>query len=100
MRLMSWKMVCLIAVLMTAIALPARAQEQTGVITGRAVDASGATLPGVTVSVTSTNLIGGARTAVTDTNGTYRFTLLPGGQYTVTFDLTGFAKLNVEGVDL
>jgi hypothetical protein len=86
--------------LLAAMALPSRAQEQNGVITGRATDASGAALPGVTVSVTSSNLIGGARTAVTDAQGVYRFTLLPGGQYTVSFDLTGFAKLNVESVNL
>ena len=55
-------------------------------ITGRAMDTSGGALPGVTVSITSPNLIGGARTAVTDEQGVYRFTLLPGGTYTVTFD--------------
>ena len=43
-------------------------------------------LPGVTVSITSPNMIGGARTAVTDEQGVYRFTLLPGGIYTVTFN--------------
>ena len=52
------------------------------------------------MSITSPNLIGGARTAVTDAQGVYRFTLLPGGQYTVSFDLTGFATLNVEAVNL
>jgi hypothetical protein len=82
------------------VALPVAAQEQTGNITGRAVDTSGGALPGVTVSITSPNLIGGARTAVTDAQGIYRFTLLPGGKYVVTFNLTGFTTLNVEAVDL
>ena len=86
--------------LIAAVALPAWAQEQTGNITGRAVDASGGALPGVTVSIVSPNLIGGARTAVTDAQGVYRFTLLPGGKYVVTFNLTGFTTLNVEDVDL
>src|SRR6478752_6664174 len=100
MQLKVCRVVVLTTALFMAMALPSLAQEQNSVITGRATDASGAALPGVTVSVTSSNLIGGARTAVTDTQGVYRFTLLPGGQYTVTFDLTGFAKLNVESVNL
>ncbi|HEX8027791.1 MAG TPA: TonB-dependent receptor, partial [Vicinamibacterales bacterium] len=49
---------------------------------------------------TSDNLIGGARTAVTDEQGVFRFTLLPGGIYTVSFNLTGFTNLNIEGVKL
>ena len=83
-----------------AIAAPAYAQTATGNITGRAVDASGGALPGVTVSITSPNLIGGARTAVTDDEGVYRFTQLPGGAYVVKFELPGFTTLNVEGVNL
>ena len=75
-------------------------QAATGNITGRATDTSGGALPGVTVSITSPNMIGGARTAVTDEQGVYRFTLLPGGKYIVTFELTGFTTLNVEGVNL
>jgi hypothetical protein len=86
--------------LAAAIAAPAWAQQQTGSISGRAEDTSGAALPGVTVSITSDNLIGGARTAVTDESGTYRFTLLPGGKYTVKFELAGFGTLNIEGVSL
>jgi hypothetical protein len=86
--------------LLVALAMPAHAQTQTGVITGRATDSSGAALPGVTVTITSPNMIGGARTAVTDDTGVYRFTLLSGGQYVVSFNIPGFAVLNVEGVNL
>lgn len=86
--------------LMLALAIPAQAQQQTGAITGRVTDASGGTLPGVTVSISSPNMIGGARTAVTDGQGVYRFTLLSGGQYVVSFVLPGFSTLNVEGVNL
>jgi hypothetical protein len=45
-------------------------------------------------------LIGGARTAITDEQGVYRSTQLPGGNYVVKFELPGFTTLNVEGVDL
>ncbi len=37
---------------------------------------------------------------MTDDQGVYRFTLLPGGTYTVTFTLTGFNTLNIEGVNV
>jgi hypothetical protein len=86
--------------LAAAMALPASAQQQTGSISGRTEDSSGAAIPGVTVSIASDNLIGGARTAVTDAQGVYRFTLLPGGKYTVKFELSGFGTLNIEGVNL
>ena len=64
-------------------AAPALAQSTTGTITGRAVDSSGAVLPGVAVSISSPQMIGGARDAVTDSLGTYRFTLVPPGVYQV-----------------
>jgi hypothetical protein len=82
----------------TVFSTPAFAQTQTSTITGRATDESGGALPGVTVSVTSPNLIGGARTVVTDDQGVYRFTQLPGGAYVVKFELPGFTTTNIEGV--
>ena len=88
------------AALVAMLAAPAWAQQQTGSITGRATDASGAALPGVTVSITSDNLIGGPREAVSDDQGVYRFTLLPGGRYNISFALTGFSTLNVTDVNL
>jgi hypothetical protein len=100
MQFRSRRLACLVLMLVGVLARGAEAQEQTGTITGRATDSSGATLPGVTVSVTSPNLIGGARTAVTNEQGVYRMTLLPGGVYAVKFELAGFGTLQVEQVDL
>jgi hypothetical protein len=77
--------------------MPGLAQT-TGTITGRAMDSSSALIPGVEVSVASPSLIGGARTAITNEQGNYRFTQLSGGAYTVTFSLPGFKTLNIEGV--
>src|SRR5438128_2650584 len=88
------------AVLALALAAPAYAQQSTGTITGRAMDASNAALPGVTVAIASPQMIGGARTVATDEQGVYRFTLLPAGTYTVTFTLSGFNTLNIEGVSV
>lgn len=72
----------------------------TGNITGRATDVSGALIPAVEVSISSPAMIGGARTAVTDEQGSYRFTLLPVGVYRVSFALPGFKTLNVDGVNV
>src|SRR5688500_915700 len=87
-----------IVAMVTASAASAFAQGATSTITGRATDSSGGAMPGVTVSVSGPNRIGGARTAVTDDEGVYRFTQLPGGTYTVKFELAGFTTLNVESV--
>jgi hypothetical protein len=85
-----------IALLFTAYAAPALAQ-QTGTLTGAVHDAQGGVLPGVTVSVTGENLIGGARTTVTGEAGSYQFALPP-GTYVLTFELTGFAPLKRDGI--
>jgi Carboxypeptidase regulatory-like domain len=74
--------------------------QTSGTLTGRALDSSGGVLPGVTVSITSPAMIGGARTAVTDEQGVYRFTQVPSGEYRVSFALPGFQTLNIEGVRL
>jgi hypothetical protein len=72
-------------------------QEFTGNINGRVADATNAVLPSVTVTLSSTALQG-MRSMVTDETGTYRFTLLPQGSYTVTYELPGFKKFVREGV--
>src|SRR5437016_2248106 len=84
--------------LVFVVVIPAFSQAPTGVITGRATDASGAVVPGVDVAVSSPAMIGGSRTVPTDEQGTYRFTLLPPGSYRVSLSLPGFKTLNVDGV--
>lgn len=86
--------------LVLALAPPAFSQALTGTITGRAIDAGGGLLPGVDVTVTSPAMIGGPRTAFTDPQGVYRVTLLPAGEYRVTFKLAGFKTLNVDAVTI
>ena len=98
MRLQYLRRVGIAIALIAMFAASSWAQQQTGSITGRVTDASGGALPGVTVSITSTNLIGGAREAVSDDQGVFRFTLLPGGRYNVAFSLTGFSNLTIQDV--
>ena len=86
------------AMVLVASPPPVLAQALTGTITGRAVDSSGGVLPGVDVSITSPSMIGGARSAVTDDQGVYRFTQLASGEYQVSFKLAGFKTLNITGV--
>ena len=69
----------------------------TGAINGKVTDASDAVMPGVTVTITSPQQMG-ARTAVTDSDGTYRFTAVTPGDYVVTFELAGFSTVRNEGI--
>jgi carboxypeptidase family protein/TonB-dependent receptor-like protein len=79
----------LLSVLLLGLAAAAAAQT-TGGIVGRVTDEHQGALPGVTVEAKGPALQG-SRTAVTDATGTYRLTLLPPGDYTVSFQLSGFA---------
>jgi len=62
---------------------------QTGTIDGRVLDAQGAPLPGVTVTLTGPQ---NTRTVITDADGVYRFALLLAGRYTVNAELEGLGS--------
>ena len=66
------------------------AQTTTGRLVGSTVDETGATLPGVTVTIASPALIGGAQTRVTDNLGEFSFVGVAPGEYTVKAELVGF----------
>jgi hypothetical protein len=78
----------LVALLVT-VAVPAVAQESRGAVTGVVADASGAVLPGVTVTVTNveTNV---SSEATTDGEGRYQVRYLNPGVYSITAKLDGF----------
>jgi len=80
-------------------AATAMAQIGTSTITGRVTDASGATVPNVTVRVVqkSTNF---TSTATTNTDGLYRVLSLQPGDYRVSFEAAGFKKSVNEAVNL
>jgi hypothetical protein len=67
--------------------------RQNSTLTGTVTDESGALLPGVTVTASSSSLIGGPVTAVTDGTGTYRFPAVLPGTYTITVTLSGFRTI-------
>jgi hypothetical protein len=70
------------------------------VITGTVRDASGASMPGVTVEAASPVLIEKVKAVVSDGNGNYRITDLRPGTYSVSFSLTGFNTYRREGLEL
>src|SRR3954468_16904713 len=71
------------------IARPLSAQVLYGSIVGSVTDASGAAMPGATVTIeqTETKL---TRELVTDAGGVYHFTAVPSGTYTVSVKMNGF----------
>ncbi len=70
----------------------AAAQTTTGTILGEVKDSTSGRLPGVTVSLVN-QANGATRDTVSDSLGTYRFTALPPGTYTVTATLAGFTTV-------
>ena len=71
----------------------------TGALTGTVTDASGAAIPNATVTATS-NDTGQVRTTPTEASGTYRFSLLPPGDYKVSFSADGFRAVEVPKVTI
>src|SRR5579864_4004961 len=72
-----------LAVLLLASARVLTAQLATGTILGVVTDSTGATVPDANVTVTNTST-NEARTATTDSEGSYRFDALQPGPYSVT----------------
>ena len=81
----------LLGLLLVGAASASWAQTTTGTILGDVKDATGASLPGVTVTAVNQGN-GLTREAVSDEVGAYRFTAMPPGVYTVKASLTGFKE--------
>jgi len=98
MRRLPIVLLALLTLVITA-SLVAQSQATTGVIEGTVVDASGAPVPGVTVTIRNT-ATGYEVTVITDAAGHFRAVLLPVGPYQVTATLQGFATVVQKGLDL
>jgi len=88
--------------MLTALALvlgvsSAWAQSQTGDIFGKVTDASGAVLPGVTVTLSGPSLLQ-PQVATTSDTGSFQFPRLNVGSYNVKFELPGFKTVVKEGI--
>jgi hypothetical protein len=88
-----------LALLLLLAATAAIAQTGGASLGGRVTDESGGALPGVTVTATN-SATGFSRSAVTASDGSYRFPSLPVGTYSVNVDLSGFASVTTRNVEL
>src|SRR4029079_1177246 len=77
----------------------AQSQAINGTIEGTITDQSGASLPGVSVTVTNVDT-GDTRVVVSNEAGVYRAPLLPLGRYRVSAELQGFRKFERQGLML
>ena len=89
----------LLALLVSVSAVVARAQVLYGTLTGNVTDASGAILPGATVTAVGVQT-GDKSTQTTDSDGIYRFPALLPGTYNVTIEANGFATQQTKGVNV
>ena len=89
-----------VVLVLTLLLLAASSYSQEGLSTlrGTATDASGAVVPGVTVTAREvlTNIV--VRTATTDAQGNYEMPALKAGSYQVTASLAGFKTFVVDDV--
>jgi hypothetical protein len=91
--------VMLSALALLTLAAPALAQDFRGSIVGTVKDATGAVLPGVTVTVTNTETRV-QQHVVTDKDGLYQVLYLNSGTYSVSAELQGFKKILRSGVEV
>jgi Carboxypeptidase regulatory-like domain/TonB dependent receptor-like, beta-barrel len=91
--------IAIVGALLLAVAFadPAAAQLTRGAVSGTVRDATGALVPGATVTVTNTDT-NQAKTAVTDAQGFYRVAALEPGPYTVRTELAGFSTVETRDV--
>ncbi len=78
---------------------PGLALAQKATVQGTVVDDSQAVLPGATVTVTE-SATGVQQSTVTGVDGKYRFDQLLPGKYMLRFELSGFATMELPGVEL
>ncbi len=94
---MRFKVLALLAVFLLVGSVAGVQAQNTAQIYGRVTDASGAVMPGVTVTLISPVLLQ-PMTAVSSETGSYQFPALGVGTYTVKYELTGFKTVIKEGI--
>jgi hypothetical protein len=87
----------LVLILALTCAGVASAQQTTGTVTGRAVDAQNLAVPGATVILTGPQ---GSKTTTTDGQGRFSFPYVTPGAYTVRVELTGFNAVERKDINV
>src|SRR5215469_2922188 len=86
-----------IALLILASGAAVWSQTVQGVITGTVTDPTGAVVPNATVTITNTgtNI---SQNTTTGSDGSYRFSLVPPGTYTLEVKAANFAAVRASGL--
>ena len=84
-------------VMMTHLVVGQTVSSTAGAINGAVTDGTKAVLPGVTVTLSGTAVMGTA-TFTTNATGSYRFAGLAPGDYKLVFVLPGFGAVTREGI--
>jgi outer membrane receptor protein involved in Fe transport len=92
---MRTRMSAIIFVAALALTGVASAQETTGTLTGKLVDAQGLAVPGATITVTGPQ---GSKSFVSDAEGRFQAPFLTPGSYDVHAELQGFKSVDVKAV--
>ena len=96
----AWVLGLVLCIIAGSAGAPAEAQTvtaTTGAINGVVTDGSKSVVQGVTVSLSGPSLMT-RRTALTDEAGAYRFSAVPLGHHTLTFQLSSFETIVREGI--
>ena len=88
--MLNLRRIALAVLAVASIVTGALAQQTTGTVKGSLTDDSGGIIPASNVSLTGP---GGAKTAQTQQDGTYTFSGLAPGNYTVSLTFPGFLSL-------
>jgi hypothetical protein len=73
--------------------------SSTGALTGRITDPSGAVVPNVTVTATNVDT-SQSRITMTSADGTYKFSLVPPGNYRIKIEAAGFKTVEISSTDV
>ncbi|MGH9620986.1 MAG: carboxypeptidase-like regulatory domain-containing protein, partial [Bryobacteraceae bacterium] len=79
--------------------VPLCAQQPTAQVTGIITDASGAVVPGATITVTNVNT-GVAATTKSNNSGNYLFPVVQPGMYNIGVQKSGFDQITRTGIEL
>ena len=94
-----WSTYLIFTAVLMLLATSMFAQGTGGALVGRVADETGGALPGVTVTATN-DATGVSRSVITGSDGSYRFSSLPVGTYTVVADLAGFNTTTTKNVSV
>src|SRR5665213_589564 len=89
----------LLIVALLVVCMPALLAQtaSTGGVSGTVTDPSGASIPNVMVTLTSTDT-GAVRNSVTGADGNYKFGLINPGNYKIRFSAAGFKPVELPGI--